>query len=117
MLAIFSGWNCGRRRAGAVTGQISLTCSNGSPHERQRRSALQAVAPNSLSSTVSVEPHSGQAAVRRGGAGGRGGGGGGGGGGPPAPAGPGAGRGGPPPPWASWRRPASLIQSVVQAGD
>ena len=55
----------GAHGASVVVTQISLTCSKGSRQLRQRRSALQAVAPNSESSSVSAEPQSGQDAVRR----------------------------------------------------
>ena len=56
-----------RRRAPRRRGQsqISFTCSNGSRQVRHRRSALHAVAPNSLSSSVSADPQSGQDAARR----------------------------------------------------
>jgi hypothetical protein len=84
-----------------------LTCSNGSAHERQRRSALHAVAPKRDCSSVSADPHKGQRTDATGGDSVSG----------IGPGRRGAAPGGAIPAEASFRRPEAEIQSDDHAGD
>ncbi len=86
--------------------QISLTWSNGSRHSTQRYCALQAVEPNSETSSVAGDPHWGQRTWRAVGISDSG----------IGPLLDGAGPGGEMPAAARAARPAGVIQSVVQAG-
>ena len=88
--------------------RFSLTCSNGSAQERQRRRAVQAVGPNRDTSSVSAAPHCGHATVCDGGVSVSGMG-------APAAFGP-IRSGGATPASASLRRPSSEIQSVDHGG-
>src|SRR5690606_19603867 len=87
--------------------QISLRCSNGSAHSRQRYSALHAVPLKRESCSAAVLPHRGHRTVADGGLSTSGTG--------PA-AGRGAGPGGAIPASASLRLPSELIQSLLHGG-